>query len=262
MGLSSQEGWLDRPIKSTWWHPSTSHLFEAIHGKTKLLWITKLLHGRDFKKGLHATSLEATLQHHYADNDPISLKLDGNLTLTPSGVEVGWLLDSPSSELKWEVYSKYAAPAKGAASLPAEVTYVSIIHHKEKPFGAYRLQVRSSTEPCLTWELRHNITSEPWLYTSNVSYACDPLTHGTDVAKAHMDLTVLSESPLWKLLNVDLKPLLGPEQAGNDALMKPGSVPLMQNPHHEQSNQVEPWYAQLLATRQEQPPQEHDQLGR
>lgn len=203
---------------STWWHPSTSHLFEAIHGKTKLLWITKLLHGRDFKKGLHATSLEATLQHHYADNDPISLKLDGNLTLTPSGVEVGWLLDSPSSELKWEVYSKYAAPAKGAASLPAEVTYVSIIHHKEKPFGAYRLQVRSSTEPCLTWELRHNITSEPWLYTSNVSYACDPLTHGTDVAKAHMDLTVLSESPLWKLLNVDLKQAFELGTAGHEVM--------------------------------------------
>lgn len=188
---------------STWWHPSTSHLFEAIHGKTRLLWITRPLHRRDSKKGLHATSLEATLQHHYADSDPLSLQLDGNLTLTPSGAEVGWLLGSPNSELKWEVYSKYAGPTKGA-SLPAEVTYVSIIHQKEKPFGAYRLQVRSSMEPCLTWELRHNITSEPWLYTSNVSYACDPLTHGTDVAKAHMNLTVFSESPLWQLLNVDL----------------------------------------------------------
>ncbi|KAL1435320.1 hypothetical protein MTO96_011054, partial [Rhipicephalus appendiculatus] len=202
---------------STWWHPSTSHLFEAIHGKTRLLWITRPLHGGDSKNGLHATSLEATLQHHYADSNPLSLKLDGNLTLTSSGAEVGWLLGSPNSELKWEVYSKYAGPAKGA-SLPGEVTYVSVIHQKEKPFGAYQLQVRSSMEPCLTWELRHNITSEPWLYTSNVSYACDPLTHGTDVDKAHMDLTVLSESPVWEILNVDLIQAFELGTAGHESM--------------------------------------------
>ncbi|KAL1466268.1 hypothetical protein MTO96_042856 [Rhipicephalus appendiculatus] len=206
----------DRGFFSTWWHPSTSHLFEAIHGKTRLLWITRALHGGDSKNGLHATSLEATLQHHYAHSDPLSLNLDGNLTLTSSGAEVGWQLGSPNSELKWEVYAKYAGPAKGA-SLNAEVTYVSVIHQTEKPFGAYQLQVRSVLEPCLTWELRH-ITSEPWLYTSNVSCACDPLTHGTDVDKAHMDLTVLSESPVWEILNVDLIQAFELGTAGHESM--------------------------------------------
>lgn len=189
---------------STWWHPSTSHLFEAKHGKTKLLWLTRPVRRGGSKKGLHATALEATLQHHVADDEPFALELNGNLTLMPSGVEVGWLLGSPNSDLKWEVYSKYAGPAAKGGSLPSEVTFLSAIHQRDQTFGAYRLQVRSSTEPCLTWELRHNITSEPWLYTSNVTYACDPLTYGTDVAKSHMDLTVFSTSPIWDLLNVDL----------------------------------------------------------
>nr|XP_054920355.1 uncharacterized protein LOC126517671 [Dermacentor andersoni] len=189
---------------STWWHPSTSHLFEAKHGKTKLLWLTRPVHRGGSKKGLHATALEATLQHHAADEEPFALELNGNLTLMPSGVEVGWLLGSPNSDLKWEVYSKYAGPTAEGGSLPSEVTYLSTIHRRDKPFGAYRLQVRSSMEPCLTWELRHNITSEPWLYTSNVTYACDPLTYGTDVAKSHMNVTVFSKSPIWELLNMDL----------------------------------------------------------
>lgn len=190
---------------STWWHPSTSHLFEAKHGKTRILWLTRPIHGGwHSKKALQATSLEATLQHHYADSEPFSLQLDGNLTFTPTGMEVGWLLGSPDSELKWEVYSKYVGPTKGA-SMPTDITYLSTIHQRDsKPFSAYKLQVRSSVEPCLTWELRHNVTSDPWLYSSNVTYACDPLTHGTDVAKAHMDLTVHSESPVWELLNVNL----------------------------------------------------------
>lgn len=187
---------------STWWHPSTSHLFEAELGKTELLWSTRPV--RSSRKDPGRTALEATLRHHSGDSEPFSLQLLGNVTLLPSGLEADWLLGSADSDLRWEAHSRILGLAENSA-LPRELTYHYTLHYKGKPFGTYRLQVRSSDKPCLTWELRHNVTSEPWLYTSNVSYACDPLTHGTSAAKAYMNLTVFSASPVWKLLDTDLK---------------------------------------------------------
>lgn len=186
---------------STWWHPSTSHLFEAELGKTELLWSSRPV--RSSKNAPGKTALEATLLHRSGDSEPFALQLLGNVTLLPAGLEGDWLLGSTNSDLKWETHSRILGLAENGA-LPRELTYRYTLRHKDKPLGTYRLQVRSSDEPCLTWELRHNITSEPWTYTSNVSYACDPLTHGTDMAKAYMNLTVFSASPVWKLLDTNL----------------------------------------------------------
>lgn len=192
---------------STWWHPSTSHLFEAKHTKTKLSWSARPAHGNSPKKSLGATALEAALQHRAEGGQPLTLRLNGNMTLLPVGFEVDWLLGSPSSDLKWEAHWKYTSSAKGgvgSGSLPSEVIYYSTIHQRDRPFGTYKLEVRSSTKPCLTWELKHNVTSEPWMYSSNVTYACDPLTHETDSAKSYMTITVSSASPVWEVLNADL----------------------------------------------------------
>lgn len=186
---------------STWWHPSTSHLFEAELGQTELSWLTTPV--RSSKRTPGKTALEATLRHRSGNDEPFSLQLLANVTLLPAGLEADWLLGSANSDLKWEAHSRIVGLAENGA-LPRELTCRHTVHHKGKPFGTYRLQVRSSDTPCLAWELRHNVTSEPWLYTSNVSYACDPLTHGTSAAKAYMNVTVFSASPVWELLDTDL----------------------------------------------------------
>ncbi|KAK8765059.1 hypothetical protein V5799_032332 [Amblyomma americanum] len=192
---------------STWWHPSTSHLFEAKHTKTKLSWSAKPVRGSSSKKAVGTTALEAALQHRAERGQPFILRLTGNMTLLPAGFEMDWLLGSPNSDIRWETFWKYVDPAEkgiGSGSLPSEVAFRSTIHQGDKPFGTYKLQARTSTKPCLTWDFRHNITSQPWMYSSNVTYTCDPLTYETNAAKSYVTLTIFSVSPVWEVLNTDL----------------------------------------------------------
>uniref|UniRef100_V5HDM9 Putative apolipoprotein b n=1 Tax=Ixodes ricinus TaxID=34613 RepID=V5HDM9_IXORI len=200
---------------STWWHPSTSHLFEQKLRKTELSWSTKPI--GTSKDLIGTVSIAAKLSHSaYDSTEPQEFLLYGNITLPPNKIEVDLLLEDPKRAVKWESHTSAADVHK---QVPTEVTHRSTLKRRDAFDATYQLQFRSRDEPCPTLDFRHNVTMDAWKFSSNISTSCNPPTHETgDSSKLNMLITIASVSDVWDFLNLNLNQVFEFGNPGSEAM--------------------------------------------
>ncbi|KAG0426622.1 hypothetical protein HPB47_026283, partial [Ixodes persulcatus] len=200
---------------STWWHPSTSHLFEQKLRKTELSWSTKPV---GTSKDLTGTvNIAAKLSHSaYGSTEPQEFLLYGNITLPTNNIEVDLLLEDPKRAVKWESHTSAVDVHR---RMPTEVTHRSTLKRRDAFDATYQLQFRSRDEPCPTLDFRHNITMDAWKFSSNISTSCNPPTHETgDSSKLNMLITIASVSDVWDFLNLNLNQVFEFGNPGSEAM--------------------------------------------
>ncbi|CAN7938726.1 unnamed protein product, partial [Ixodes hexagonus] len=195
---------------STWWHPSTSHLFEQKLTRTELSWTSKPTGSSKHEAG--TLNVVASLSHSAHDgSEPRELILRANVTLPPNNVEVDLLLESPKHALSWECHTSAVGVDR---RVPAEITHRSTLRRRDTFDATYRMQLRSTDEPCPSVDFRHNVSTDAWKFSSNISTSCDPLTH----EKLNMMITIASVSDVWDLLNFSLNQVFDFGSTGSEAM--------------------------------------------
>lgn len=198
---------------STWWHPSTSHLFEQRLRKTELSWTTKPA-GKS-EDVAEVMNVAATLSHSSVDGSkPLELLLYGNITLPPNKIGIDLLLESPKHGIRWESRTNTMGVHR---QLPAEITHRSTLRRGDAFDATYRLQLRSGDDPCPAVDFRHNVSMDAWKFSSNISTSCGP--HGTDdTSKLNTVITIASVSDVWDLLNLNLNQVFEFGKIGSEAM--------------------------------------------
>ncbi|XP_064476541.1 uncharacterized protein LOC135390667 [Ornithodoros turicata] len=191
---------------TTWWHPSTSHLFEANRRKVQLQFSGP---GEKARSTFGGADLHGSASFSVSQNDEEQqvLRCHADVAFLDGQQKLNIDVRDPVHNTKWTTEGTLDFDDDG---LPI-VSVLSHISHgpADDRVATYQLRIHNPMLVCPTAQFSHSIKSNFWQYDARASAEC----RDNDVIKG--ELTIRSDSDAWDLLRMNLNQTLDSGEAGS-----------------------------------------------